>query len=161
MTRLGSDLAAAARRVLRSVVVAYQADIKTTLSRRGTGRIYRVAKGRRNGRNLRARGYHQASAPFNPPAADTGNLRRSWQTGNANATRDETGLGNRQRPTIVLGSRVKYARWLQQGTSRMLPRPYVDVAAQSLIRRSGRIERIAAAEMRIVLRRHYRPRAGR
>ena len=36
--------------------------IRTQLSKPGTGRLYRVSQGRASGRNLRARGFHRASA---------------------------------------------------------------------------------------------------
>jgi len=48
------------------------------LSHPGRGTLYRVAKGKAKGRNLRARGFHRASFPGQSPAALTGSLRASW-----------------------------------------------------------------------------------
>lgn len=78
--------------------------LRAQLSKPGTGRIYRRANARtramrrartveaveaverrfRQPRNLREAGFHRASRPGEPPAVDTGTLRRSWQIGRTN-----------------------------------------------------------------------------
>lgn len=73
-------------------------------------------------KNIRELGFHQASAPGQPPAPDTGMLRRSWQVGQP----EKTGTRRVHR----LGSNVKYARRMEFGGTdkrgiTILPRPYV------------------------------------
>jgi len=103
--------------------------VRTKLSQAGTGRIYRIGKGRRGGRNLRAQGFHRASAPGFPPAVNTGRLRASfiadqlgqWKYGFARISRKDK--------TVVLnfGSRVVYAPVLEYGNRRgtLRARPYL------------------------------------
>lgn len=109
--------------------------IRDQLSKPGTGRRYRVAKGRRKGRNTRARGWHVASAPGNPPAANTGRLRASWTVvpyrslGLMNvknegfATLEQVGT----KIVLTVGSNLKYAAALEFGSTRarIAARPYV------------------------------------
>jgi hypothetical protein len=113
--------------------------LRQYLSRPGGGRRYRVARGRKNGRNLRAQGIHVASAPGQPPAVNTGRLRQSWAlAGNASQkfgrgtgkqSQDLAALTNIETANAVgftYGSNLKYARMLEYGTRRGLrPRPYV------------------------------------
>lgn len=85
----------------------------------------RSAKGK-SIRNLREIGLHRASAPGQPPAADTGTLRRSWQMGSAIASRGVEG----SRRTYRIGSAVRYAMRMEYGGSDsrgvyIAPRPYV------------------------------------
>jgi len=167
-----------ASRSMNAVVTAYQAVLVQVLSQHGTGRFYARSKATRavssgfptfelsrqqvkaivraevrrsraargsasRRRNLQTLGVHQASAPGKPPAVDTGTLQRSWQVGLPKMFGTATRLGLR------LGTRVKYARWLQYGTRRMRARPSVDKAKQKLIK-SGAIRRIVDIEMRRV-----------
>lgn len=78
--------------------------IKTLLSQPGTGRVYR-----RGGR------VHQASAPGNPPAVDTGELRNS--------------VGTEQQPdgSVEVGTRLAKAVPLEFGAPErgLLPRPFM------------------------------------
>ena len=109
--------------------------IRDQLSKPGTGRRYRVAKGKKKGRNARAKGWHVASAPGNPPAANTGRLRASWTVvSNANigsTTTKNEGFAslNRTGSALVLtvGSNLKYAAALEFGSTRarIAARPYV------------------------------------
>lgn len=78
-----------------------------------SGRSYVLAASGRKRRNGSiARRSYAASAPGEPPAVRTGTLRSSW------------------RPIIVeqknpaIESNVLYAPFLEQGTSKMAPRPY-------------------------------------
>jgi len=134
--------------------------LRADLSKPGTGRIYRVARGRPGGRNLRARGLHRASAPGQPPAVDTGRLRQSWAiAGNADQMfRNRAPLGAKAtssgqqmavlafdiRPEslrFTYGSNLKYARALEFGMrSRGLsPRPYVRPMIAAVAPRALRI----------------------
>lgn len=81
----------------------------------------RRTRGLKN-RSTRSLGFHKASAPGDPPAVDTGNLRNSWQTGFSSpgpVIKD----GNKYR--LVVGSKAKYARRLEFGGGAIAPRPYV------------------------------------
>ncbi|WP_072389874.1 HK97-gp10 family putative phage morphogenesis protein [Hyphomicrobium sp. CS1GBMeth3] len=76
-----------------------------------TGRIYR-SRGRRGAR-------HQASAPGEYPAADTGRLHQSITATVA------------ERPdvlTVQVSANVEYASYLEHGTSKMAPRPFLSRA---------------------------------
>lgn len=77
-------------------------------------------RGVRN-RSLRSLGFHKASAPGDPPAVDTGNLRRSWQVGFGGAR--PTTVGTKR--VIRAGSSVKYARRLEYGGGAIAARPYI------------------------------------
>jgi len=80
----------------------------------------RRSRGLKN-QSLRKLGMHKASAPGEPPAADTGNLRRSWQTGfgNPNRTKGDSKF------ILRVGSSVEYARRLEFGDGTVAPRPYI------------------------------------
>ena len=103
-----------------------EAEQKVLLSMHGTGRTYTTrfwtdSKGRlRRGSD---RPPHQASAPGEPPAVDTGLLRAS--VSHLVAT-DAGGLfaeiGSGASPAMP---GVKYALWLEQGTRHMAPRPWL------------------------------------
>jgi HK97 gp10 family phage protein len=73
-------------------------------------------------RNLGAAGLHQASAPGDPPAVRTGTLRRSISMSRPQRRSTGTTLGWR----ITIG--VKYAPWLEFGTRRIRPRPFLKPA---------------------------------
>lgn len=146
--------------------------VRAQLSKPGTGRTYRRSNARtramrrartveqvesverrfRAPRNLRESGFHRASRPGEPPAVDTGTLRRSWQIGRtsipggAAVPADPTpgggdGGGGRRRgknvsARVVLvpstgnqvayqyGSAIKYAR-IEWGMGRVAARPYL------------------------------------
>lgn len=105
--------------------------VRKELSKRGTGRRYRVGGGKKNGRNLRARGIHVASAPGQPPAVNTNRLRASWSLvangmGVTGSTDSTVGMGMTSTSvTMWFGSNLKYARFLEFGTARIKPRPYI------------------------------------
>lgn len=76
------------------------------------------------GRPLRP-GEHQASAPGEPPAIDTGAYVRSWKW--------EPAAQRRVRRAAVVYSDLKVGRWylaelLERGTEHMEPRPHIRVA---------------------------------
>lgn len=87
----------------------------------------RVAKSALRGKNvkmrsLRALGVHRASAPGQPPAVDTGHLRRSIQV-------DVSRL-REANPRARAGTNVKYAAGLEYGMRRVAKRPYMRPAAR-------------------------------
>lgn len=75
----------------------------------GTGRRYR------NG--------HVASSPGQPPAPDTGNLRRNWRE---SQFVQANGLGRGIDVKLQIRSDVFYAKFLEHGTRRMSARPFVE-----------------------------------
>ena len=80
-----------------------------------TGRVYRTPRGSR----------YTASAPGEPPAPRTGTLRRSWRP-----------VVSGNNPAIE--SNVRYAAYLEYGTSKMARRPYeekiVELATPHILR---------------------------
>lgn len=132
---------------LVSVTVRLGQVVKEMLSRPGSGRVYarrgeaRKALGQRGflsraeasaflrsrrtsglrNMSLRRLGFHKASAPGEPPAADTGDLRRSWQAGFRAPRPVQSGQSRR----IVVGSNKRYARRLEFGGGAIAARPYL------------------------------------
>lgn len=119
-----------------AVMVRTQNEIVEMLGRPGTGRLYvkgqnpfGSARARRSaastaiaeGSSIRAVGYHRASAPGEPPAANTGNLRRNVVLAKPQIINEKDKIG------WFLGIAVKYGRALEYGypKRRLLPRPYV------------------------------------
>lgn len=104
------------------------------LSKPGTGRIYQVNKGKgKRARNLREIGFHRASAPGFPPAVNTNRLRGSWTIAIKSGKELLPGYNLRviRKPGMLgyeLGSSVLYAPFLEYGTRRMRPRPYLKPA---------------------------------
>lgn len=92
---------------LRALIAEYalriEKDVKESLSGPGSGRRY---------------GNHVASAPGEPPATDTGRLRASIRS-------DLTDLADY---VARVGTNLKYARFLELGTSKMLARPFLQPA---------------------------------
>ena len=81
------------------------------LNGQGGGRIYKKPGG----------GTYQASAPGQPPARRSGHLREAWSmnvSGGSGACH------------IELTSNTFYAGYLEHGTRKMAPRPFVDRIAQ-------------------------------
>lgn len=111
---------------------------------RRSGRRYRVPYTRgnfmknRKKRTSHAR-YYTASAPGEAPAPRTSTLRRSWWP----RPRSVAALG-RTFAYPAIYSAMKYAWWLEKGTSRMAPRPFED-----------RIKRAAWAAIRRIYRQPY------
>lgn len=86
-------------------------DIVETLSRPGQGRTYRT------GNRTAPHRTHQASAPGDPPAVNTGRLRQS-------ITALKISPGHWR-----VGTNVEYAIVLEFGSRRMAPRPFMRPAA--------------------------------
>lgn len=106
MAKVGAMTPFAARRI---GVAGTAANIQTVLSR---------ARGGRH-RNLRAAGVHRASAPGDPPSSNSGNLRRTIQMARPQRIDRGTAKG------WFIGIAAIYARALEYGYKRLLPRPYV------------------------------------
>ena len=80
-----------------------------------------ILKGPKTGRVYVRRGRirHRASAPGQPPASDTGTLARSIVID-----------VDKDKMTASVGSNVKYAPFLELGTSRMAARPFLKRALE-------------------------------
>lgn len=92
--------------------VAFRAVIAITTGTR-TGRFYRDGDG-----------FHRASAPGEPPANWTGRLASSFSA--------EPGVDDASAEIV---SDVNYALYLEQGSIRLEPRPYLDPAFAAAIAR--------------------------
>jgi len=97
--------------------------LKVQLGKPGTGRIYRIGKGRKGAKTMRKQGLHQASAPGQPPAVNTGTLRRSWQIGGPTGAKVRK-YSTPDRIGMQLGSPVRYAR-IEGNFGRVRARPYI------------------------------------
>lgn len=78
-----------------------------------------VLKGQRGGKRYRkpySKRTYQASSPGEPPARRTGALRLQWAKG----------VGGGAKYTAYIESQVPYAGYLENGTSKMAARPYVE-----------------------------------
>lgn len=95
----------------------------------------KLRKGSRSGKRYKVPGgkrrTYVASAPGEPPAPRTGNLARSYQKVPLTRYR------------MLVGSPMKYARYLELGTSRMRPRPHFE---QTFTEERRRIEALLSRE---------------
>lgn len=132
--KIQARLQEAALSAMSLSLVASGRFIRKTLSKPGAGRLYRISKGKRKGRNVRERGFHRASLPGQPPAVDTNRLRASWSVESFGTKSDgfATVKQDAKRTVLRLGSNVVYARILEFGgkTGRgggttIKPRPYL------------------------------------
>ncbi len=152
-------LQAAHPKAVQRAALVLQGAIKQTLSQPGRGRLYKsrgvTAKLARKGTKKRARQMHQASAPGDPPAIDTGFLRGSVvlnpqsdgtvRVGPAahyaaaleyGTLRPVRGMGMRRGPSVdrkhlarvlrkASASRALVASVARKGTGRIKPRPFM------------------------------------
>jgi HK97 gp10 family phage protein len=105
-------------------------DTKEHFTKQGSGRIYGKRK-------------HRASKPGEPPAIDTGTLRASIMS---EVERHGSNVLGRVGPDVEkiaakapVGTNVNYGYYLEIGTSKMAPRPYLRPA---LIRTRKKVVRI-------------------
>lgn len=99
----------AASRGVRAVNAIRNAELEVLRGKR-SGRIYRKP-------HSKAR--YTASAPGEPPARRTGNLRLNW-----NGTVESSSTGSGIKVSAVLESQERYSTYLENGTRRMAPRPF-------------------------------------
>lgn len=99
----------AASRGTRAVNAIRNAELEV-LSGKRSGRVYRKPH---------TKSHYTASAPGEPPARRTGNLRLNW-----NGTVESSSTGSGLRVTAVLESQERYSTYLENGTRRMAPRPF-------------------------------------
>ena len=98
-------------RAAKGTLALKNAELKVLRGQRG-GRVYR----RPNRKTT-----YTASAPGEPPAVRTGNLRSSFRP----IAKAETASGDLS-VNIGIETSVAYARYLEDGTSKMARRPYVE-----------------------------------
>lgn len=103
-----------------NALIVLQRELRNSLSKPGGGRKHD---------NLPRR----SSAPGRPPAAQTGFLRNSWQSGQPTRIARGRTLG------WALGSPVPYARGLEFGTRRIFPRPYLRPAIRAILPQVGKL----------------------
>lgn len=99
----------AVSRGMRAVNAIRNAELEV-LSGKRSGRVYRKPH---------TKSHYTASAPGEPPARRTGNLRLNW-----NGTVESSSTGSGLRVTAVLESQERYSTYLENGTRRMAPRPF-------------------------------------
>lgn len=108
---------------LAAEALTLEGDLKRILTGQRTGKLYRSS---RTGK------LHTASRPGEPPAVDTGHLRGSIHT---------------QQPPPALNIQkvlipAEYAAYLEYGTRRMAPRPYVHPAVEHSRKRMAKYKGI-------------------
>ena len=86
------------------------------------------------GHKLRGGQLYQASAPGEPPAVRTGTLRRSF-TPKVRGFKGSAGI----KVVASLETRNKYAGYLQNGTKKMAPRPFVEPIIQEAMPETEKI----------------------
>jgi HK97 gp10 family phage protein len=123
------------RGVARGVEAVHEEATSLILDTPKTGRIYR-----RRGVE------HQASAPEESPASDTGRLVQSGRTEVRDVV-DEDGSGSAVVGTVIWST--AYAEHLEHGTEKMEPRPF---ARPALAAKKNEIIADIAAEVRGALR---------
>ena len=86
------------------------------------GGVVKTLTGNRSGRWYRVpgtRSMYRASAPGEPPASATGRLRSNIEM-------------KLDRESVVVGTNVRYALYLERGTSKMRPRPFIRRGLESV-----------------------------
>ena len=131
--RLYSESASSAGRVVRAKVSEVVDGINRQAASRGTRAVnalrnaeLNVLKGQRNGKVYRRphtkRATYTASAPGEPPARRTGNLRLHWN----GQVKSRNTYGGGVAISAEIESQEPYAGILENGSSNMAPRPFVE-----------------------------------
>lgn len=127
-----TDSVHSAGKAVKAKVSEVTADISRQAASRGTRAVnalrnaeLNVLKGQRSGKRYRKYPYksmYTASAPGEPPARRTGNLRLHWNG------QVKTGASSGDGVEIIaeLESQEPYAALLENGTSKMAARPFVE-----------------------------------
>ena len=128
--------AGSAGSAIRATVKSQVANINRKVISRGVRAVnamrnaeLEVLKGQRSGRVYRkpfSKATYTASAPGEPPARRTGNLRMHWN----GQVKSENSSGGGIAILAELESQESYAVHLENGTSRMAPRPFVEKIKQ-------------------------------
>jgi hypothetical protein len=111
---------AEAKRVVRELVFGLERELKESLTGTRSGRLYRRTKTTGKKRKRTVVKFHQASAPGEAPASDSGNLIASIQS-------EISGDGFNGEVSLAY-----YAAFFDPGTSKMDPRPYLVPAIQKM-----------------------------
>lgn len=88
-----------------------------------------VLKGHRSGKLYKKAGVkrrYRASAPGEPPARRTGDLRMNWTKGVDSRNSSKSSSRNAVSVVAYLESNTPYAGYLENGTKNMAPRPFVE-----------------------------------
>lgn len=114
LKKYGAAAAVEVEKAIKKTAINIHSDAVKSVSRAGSGRLYK----RGPGRNLSAT--HRASKPGDPPAKDTGRLKSSLVF---------KMYGN----SALVGSSITdkpYPMWLEFGTQNMEPRPFLGPALE-------------------------------
>ena len=126
------ELQAAFSRMSKQVTQATATAVRETAQELEGAVKLKIQQGPKTGRTYRRGGVvHQASAPGEAPASDTGTLLGSIYH------ERESDLA------YVVGTRIRYAPWLEYGSSRMAARPFFRPSLEQIQPvYQGRLERI-------------------
>lgn len=126
---------------VKKATLFVEREVKKELSKRGTGEVYY------RGKNNKNRKFHIASAPYEPPAVDTGALRASISSIVEVIDLEVTGWVGSDISKLAIrtsaGTDLEYGYYLEMGTINMAPRPYLRPV---LNRHKDKINRIIAGE---------------
>ena len=113
---------------LLKIGFSIERDIKLSMQEKGSGKVYWKGKYRDI--------MHQASAAGETPAVDTGRLRASittaWPGGRSQGGKDaiESPPKEFRRFVVRVGTNVEYGVYLELGTSKLAPRPFLRPALE-------------------------------
>lgn len=113
----------AAGKAAERTVLLYQKELKKELSQKGSGRVYR---GGRKGKGRK----RTRSAPGQPPAVDTGELRRSVMT---QPTYSQASSGGSSVVRYRILGIKRYGFMLDQGTAKVKARPWIKAPKERVL----------------------------